>query len=123
MVNDDSAAADSYYENSTVRPAARPALAGQHAEPMSASWAAALPGLSSALHLAERGYRVVVLEQQRIGWGASGRNGGQVLAGVAASQSKLQPLVGAADAARIWQISAEGRGTDPGADTAPPDRL
>ncbi|MCK7472993.1 MAG: FAD-binding oxidoreductase [Rhodopseudomonas palustris] len=35
-------------------------------------------GLSAALHLAERGYSVVVLEGWRVGWGASGRNGGQL---------------------------------------------
>ena len=35
-------------------------------------------GLSSALHLAERGYSVVLLEAHRVGWGAAGRNGGQV---------------------------------------------
>ena len=36
-------------------------------------------GISTALHLAERGYRVVVLEGSRIGWGATGRNGGQLI--------------------------------------------
>lgn len=36
-------------------------------------------GLSSALHLVEAGYDVVLLEAARIGWGASGRNGGQVV--------------------------------------------
>ena len=35
-------------------------------------------GLSTALHLAERGYDVILLEAQRVGFGASGRNGGQV---------------------------------------------
>ena len=38
-------------------------------------------GLTAALELAARGRRVVVLEAQRIGWGASGRNGGQALVG------------------------------------------
>lgn len=107
MVNDDSAAADSYYEHSTVRPAPGPLLQGSSRTGVCVV-GGGIAGLSSALHLAERGYQVTLLEQQRIGWGASGRNGGQVLAGVAASQSKLQTLVGDADAARIWQISAEG---------------
>ncbi len=40
---------------------------------------AGFTGISAALHLAERGLRVVVLEAARIGWGASGRNGGQVV--------------------------------------------
>jgi len=39
-------------------------------------------GIATALSLAERGYKVVVLEAQRIGWGASGRNGGQMIAGI-----------------------------------------
>src|SRR5262245_53697608 len=38
-----------------------------------------IAGCSSALHLAERGYRVVLLEDKRIGWGASGRMGAQAL--------------------------------------------
>ncbi|WP_072390654.1 FAD-binding oxidoreductase [Hyphomicrobium sp. CS1GBMeth3] len=39
-------------------------------------------GIATALSLAERGYKVVVLEAQRVGWGASGRNGGQMIAGI-----------------------------------------
>ena len=38
-------------------------------------------GVSAALHLAERGYRVALLEANRVGWGASGRNGGQLIDG------------------------------------------
>jgi gamma-glutamylputrescine oxidase len=107
MVNDDSAAAASYYENSATRPPMAAPLQGSIRADICVV-GAGIAGLSSALHLAARGYRVVILEQQCVGWGASGRNGGQVLAGVAASQAKLQALVGAADAARIWQISVEG---------------
>ena len=39
-------------------------------------------GLSTALHLAEKGTSVVVLEAQEPGWGGSGRNGGQVIPGI-----------------------------------------
>jgi gamma-glutamylputrescine oxidase len=39
-------------------------------------------GLNTALELAERGLSVVLLEAHRIGWGASGRNGGQLIRGV-----------------------------------------
>jgi gamma-glutamylputrescine oxidase len=66
-----------------------------------------IAGCSAALHLAERGLSVVLLEQHRIGWGASGRSGGQALFGVAAGQAKLRRLVGAADARAIWDISVE----------------
>ena len=41
-----------------------------------------IAGCSTALHLAERGYRVVLLEAQHIGWGASGRSGGQAIVGL-----------------------------------------
>jgi glycine/D-amino acid oxidase-like deaminating enzyme len=44
---------------------------------------AGFTGISTALHLAERGYAVHVLEANRVGWGASGRNGGQVIGGLA----------------------------------------
>lgn len=107
MVNDDTAAAASYYEHSAVRSAAAAPLQGSIRADICVV-GAGIAGLSTALHLAGRGYQVIVLEQQRVGWGASGRNGGQVLAGVAASQDKLRALVGASDAARIWQISVEG---------------
>ena len=40
-------------------------------------------GLSSALHLVEKGYQVVLVESSRVGWGASGRNGGQIANGSA----------------------------------------
>ena len=43
---------------------------------------AGFTGISAALHLVERGYSVIVLEAERVGWGASGRNGGQVGSGV-----------------------------------------
>jgi len=66
-----------------------------------------IAGCSAALHLAERGLSVALLEQHRIGWGASGRSGGQALFGVAAGQAKLRHLVGAADARAIWDVSVE----------------
>ncbi len=67
-----------------------------------------IAGCSAALHLAERGYRVVLLEGQRIGWGASGRSGAQALYGVAAGHAKLERLIGASDARRVWDITVEG---------------
>jgi gamma-glutamylputrescine oxidase len=44
---------------------------------------AGFTGISTALGLAERGYRVHVVEARRVGWGASGRNGGQLIGGIA----------------------------------------
>lgn len=65
-------------------------------------------GLSAALELAEAGYRVIVLEAERIGWGASGRNGGQAIVGYGCEQDTLERLVGRADARRLFDFSREG---------------
>ncbi len=56
----------------------------------------------------ERGFEVILVEAQQIGWGASGRSGAQVLPGVAAGQEKLEKLIGAADARKVWEVSIEG---------------
>jgi len=66
-----------------------------------------ITGISAALHLAQRGYSTTVIEANDIGWGASGRNGGQVLPGFGASQSKIKVLVGAAKAKKLWDMSME----------------
>ncbi|WP_158783188.1 FAD-binding oxidoreductase [Pantoea sp. BAV 3049] len=57
-------------------------------------------GLSSALHLAENGYKVVVLEAARVGFGASGRNGGQVVNSYSRDVDVIERTYGA-DAARM----------------------
>ena len=64
-------------------------------------------GLSAALELAEAGYRVVVLEAERIGWGASGRNGGQVIFGWGCSEATLEAQLGREDARRMFDWSLE----------------
>ncbi len=66
-----------------------------------------IAGCSTALHLAERGYRVVLLEADRIGSGASGRSGAQAITGVACGQDKLESLLGFDAAKRIWDCSVE----------------
>ncbi|SLN73039.1 NAD(P)/FAD-dependent oxidoreductase [Oceanibacterium hippocampi] len=66
-------------------------------------------GLSAALHLAERGYDVVLLEAERIGWGASGRNGGQVGSGQRKEQDALEKMVGRDDARRLWQLAEDAK--------------
>jgi len=64
-------------------------------------------GIATALTLAERGYSVVVLEQNRIGWGASGRNGGQVIGGFSGEALMAQRL-GPEAADLIWDIGWRG---------------
>lgn len=67
-----------------------------------------ISGLSAALHLRERGYEVVLLEAQHLGFGGSGRSGGQSIFGYACEQETLEKAVGIADARRMWDISIEG---------------
>src|SRR6056297_2581615 len=61
-------------------------------------------GLSAALHLAEAGLDVVLLEAHRVGFGASGRNGGQLGSGQRMDQTGLERMVGADDAAHLWRL-------------------
>ncbi|HYG05173.1 MAG TPA: FAD-binding oxidoreductase [Stenotrophomonas sp.] len=65
-------------------------------------------GLTTALALAEAGYRVTVLEARRVGWGASGRNGGQAIVGFGCEQSTLERLLGADQARLLFDLSREG---------------
>ncbi|MCE6951002.1 FAD-binding oxidoreductase [Cereibacter sphaeroides] len=67
-------------------------------------------GLSAALHLAQRGFSVVLLEAHRVGFGASGRNGGQVGSGQRLEQDELEHMVGREDARRLWDLSEEAKG-------------
>lgn len=66
-------------------------------------------GLSTALHLAERGYDVVVVEAGRVGSGASGRNGGQVVTGYNTSMATLAGWVGPEDARKLWDLGEEAK--------------
>ncbi len=64
-------------------------------------------GVASALSLAERGYKVVLLEANRIGWGASGRNGGQMIRGIS-GESKILKKFGSNYADLLWQMRWRG---------------
>nr|WP_253284962.1 FAD-binding oxidoreductase [Ruegeria sp. HKCCD6119] len=66
-------------------------------------------GLSAALHLAEAGFDVVLLEAHRVGFGASGRNGGQLGSAQRVDQEDLERLVGDADAARLWELAEDAK--------------
>ena len=68
---------------------------------------AGIAGCSSALHLAERGFNVVLLEDKRVGWGASGRSGAQVLPGFSAGHDKIERMLGKQTARALWDITVE----------------
>ncbi len=97
----------SYYEASAHAAPLRPELEGTLDCDVCVV-GAGIAGCSAALHLAERGYEVVLLEEHRVGWGASGRNGGQVLPGFAIEPAKLRRLIGPAAARAAWDLSVEG---------------
>lgn len=64
-------------------------------------------GVSTALTLAERGYSVALVEANRIGWGASGRNGGQVINGISGLE-KIRKKHGDGIAAMLWDLKWRG---------------
>ena len=66
-------------------------------------------GLSTALHLARRGVKVALLEQALLGWGASGRNGGQVHVGMRRNQFWMEAQFGHEIARAQWQFSLRAR--------------
>ena len=66
-------------------------------------------GLSAALHLAEKGLSVVVLEAHRVGFGASGRNGGQVGSGQRQDQIWVEKVMGREAAHRLWDLAEDAK--------------
>jgi gamma-glutamylputrescine oxidase len=66
-------------------------------------------GLSAALHLARRGVSVSLLEQSLLGWGASGRNGGQVHVGIRRDQHWAEKHLGPTPARMLWQQALRAR--------------
>ncbi|MGD9842265.1 MAG: NAD(P)/FAD-dependent oxidoreductase [Steroidobacteraceae bacterium] len=66
---------------------------------------AGIAGCSTALHLAQRGYRVVLIEAAQVGFGASGRSGGQLLPGYSSGQAPLLTQLGKDGARQLWELS------------------
>ena len=66
-------------------------------------------GLSCALHLAKRGYKVVLLEARKVGWGASGRNGGHLGSGQRKDQITLEKMLGRPSAHQLWELAQDAK--------------
>ena len=96
----------SYYEASVQRKPASAPLQGEVSADVLVV-GAGFAGLSSAIELAQRGYKVVVLEAGRICSGASGRNGGQAIVGYASGQEPFERQLGADNARYAWDMSLE----------------
>ncbi len=102
--------APSYYA-ATAHPAPeRPALDGDTTADVCVV-GAGYTGLSTALHLAKRGRSVVVVEANRVGWGASGRNGGQLHSGQRRDQETLEKWFGEARARALFDLAEESKRT------------
>lgn len=106
LATDAALARDSYYAATAPAAPRRPALSGSTGCDV-AVVGGGLAGLSAALELAERGFDVVLLEAREIGSGASGRNGGQAIHGLACDPSTVEAQLGLDDARRVWAMSIE----------------
>jgi gamma-glutamylputrescine oxidase len=100
--------ADSWYAATANTEAPQPRLEGERQFNVCVI-GGGLTGISTALHLAEKGYSVCVLEAHRAGWGASGRNGGQVNSGQRVDQIYLEDRYGRELAHRYWAIAEESK--------------
>lgn len=95
---------DSWYAATSDIPPARPSLDGD-TRVDACIIGAGYTGLSAALELARRGFSVVVLEAHRAGFGASGRNGGQVGSGFNKSQRWIEARLGDNAAHALWDMA------------------
>ncbi len=97
----------SYYEATVKRPPIRPTLCGTLNTDVCII-GGGYSGLSAAIELAERGYKVVLLEAQRVGWGASGRNGGEVIVGFGSDgEMAITRQLTPENSKLAWDISVE----------------
>jgi gamma-glutamylputrescine oxidase len=96
----------SYYEASVTRAALQPSLNGEVKTDVVVV-GAGFAGLSAAIELAQRGFKVAVVEADRVCSGASGRNGGQVIVGFASGQQVFEQQLGLGAARQAWDMSLE----------------
>ncbi|MCP5148707.1 MAG: FAD-binding oxidoreductase [Pseudomonadales bacterium] len=97
---------DSWYAATANLQLDLPPLAGKHSCDVCVI-GGGYTGLSTALHLRQLGYSVILLEANRIAWGASGRNGGHVATGQRVDQEALEKLVGPERARELWRLGLE----------------
>ncbi len=93
MTTADNAYPDSYYATTLNCQLSFASLAGDFSADVCVV-GGGFTGLNTAIELAERGFSVILLEGRRIGWGASGRNGGQLIRGVGHEVKRFLPLLG-----------------------------
>ena len=99
---------DSWYAATATPLDPLPELRGQHRASVCIV-GGGFTGLSTALHLAQKGVDVALVEAHRVGFGASGRNGGQVGSGHRKDQDALEKAYGLDDARKFWQIGEDAK--------------
>ncbi|MCK0746248.1 NAD(P)/FAD-dependent oxidoreductase [Chromohalobacter nigrandesensis] len=100
----------SYYTASVAEESDYPRLEGEHRVDV-AIVGGGFTGVATAVELAERGYRVAIVEANKIGWGASGRNGGQVtgsLSGQDAMAKQMRRTLGEGAKEFVWNLRWRG---------------
>lgn len=98
---------DSYYAASANPVPERPSLQGS-VDTDVCIIGAGYSGISAGLHLSEKGYKVTLIEGARVGWGASGRNGGQIVNGLNASLQTIEKRYGPEVGAFVGKVMQEG---------------
>jgi len=109
LASDDRLARHSYYEASAERTERYAPLQTDIACDVCVV-GGGLAGLSAAIDLADAGYTVAVLEAKQVGWGASGRNGGQALVGLACDMQVVERQLGREAAKQVWDVTVEAVG-------------
>ena len=102
----DDALAPSYYEASVSRPPPAPPLRGEVRADVCVV-GGGYAGISCALELARAGRKVALLEARQVGWGASGRNGGQALFGYSTDRLAAPARQAGVSEKALFQLSAE----------------
>ena len=106
--NSDLGMAQSYYAATAHASASTTMLRGEHAAELVVV-GGGCTGLAAALHAARAGHDVVLIEGGRIGWGASGRNGGQIIPGLRKGAVELVKLYGEEHAHALFSLAIEAR--------------
>ena len=96
----------SFYNNS-IKPLNSKDILDQNIEVDVCVVGGGLTGVSSTLNLSKKGYSVVLCEARKVGWGASGRNGGQLGIGMRKDQIYLERKLGINHAKELWNLSLE----------------